>query len=253
MDHTDHLASLLEQGGQLAAMPPDALDAPVPAVPGWTLEHVVRHTGKVHRWVTAMLADGPHADPAEVSTRVESLPHGPDCLEAYAHALTAVHEALRAMDPQAPAASFIGPVTAGFWHRRQAHEVTVHRIDAADAVHAAGGPAPTPVPPALAADGVDEWARVFVATRWSQRFGDFPAELDGRRVALRCTDTGSALELAFDHGQARVVTGSGTADVELRAAAEPLLLTLWRRRPVETIEVSGDRALAERLLSLATF
>jgi hypothetical protein len=41
--------------------------------------------------------------------------------------------------------------------------------------------------------------------------------------------------------------------VALRGSAEDLLLTLWRRRPLDTIEVLGDDLLADRLLDLARF
>ena len=59
MTPDQHLVMLQTEGMRLAAMPADALGAPVPTVPGWTLEQVVRHTGKVHRWVAATLAAGP--------------------------------------------------------------------------------------------------------------------------------------------------------------------------------------------------
>lgn len=253
MEHTRHLEVLLAEGHRLAAVPPEALDAPVPSVPGWTLEHVVRHTGKVHRWARAALAEGPHADMAEVSSRVTSLPHGADALTAYAEALAGLHDMLSTLDPDEPAASFVGPVTARFWQRRQAHEVTVHRVDAADAVHAAGGPAPAPVPVDAAADGIDEWAHVFLATRWQQRFGAFPTDLEGRSVALLGADADVGLVLAFDGGRVTVDEGAPTADVTLRAPVELLLLTLWRRRPLTSVEVVGDRSVAERLHEIAAF
>ncbi len=259
MEPARHLEVLLREGRRLAAMPVEALDAPVPAVPGWTLEHVVRHTGKVHRWVTALVGAGPGADPEKVAAGTVGLPRGSECLPAYAEALEGVHSALAELDPDDDLASFIGPATARFWQRRQAHEVTVHRVDAADAVRASGGPAPAPIDPPTAADGIDEWATVFLGTRWNQRFGRFPPETEGWTVDLHGTD--------FEPASWRLTFGGGTASLDaagaalvgtggrvvLRGAAEQLLLVLWRRRPLEALDVAGDRAVAERLIDLARF
>lgn len=254
MEPDQHLETLLVEGRRLAAMPADALDAPVPAVEGWTMERVVRHTGKIHQWVAAVIAAGPEADLGAVAASVPGMPHGPDCLPAYAEALEEVHAALSALAPEDPVASFIGPTTARFWQRRQAHEVVVHRIDAADAVHAAGGPAPEPVAADVAADGIDEWARVFLGTRWNQRFGAFPTEVEGNTVHIH----GSGVEhaewlLTFADGSVAVEATHAKGDVALRGDTEALLLALWRRRPLESVDVVGDRAVAERLLDLARF
>lgn len=254
MEKARHLDALLTEGRRLAAMPPNHLDAPVPSVPGWTLERVVRHTGKIHQWVAAVIAAGPDADLDAIASDLEGIPRGPGCLAAYAEALDAVHAALGALEPDEPVASFVGATTARFWQRRQAHEVTVHRVDASDAVHAAGGPAPEPVSPAVAADGIDEWARVFLATRWNQRFGPFPPETDGWTVHVHGSDTEDAeWLLAFADGSVTVEATHAKGDVALRGTAEELLLALWRRRPLETLDVVGERAVAERLLDLAKF
>lgn len=248
------LDALLIEGRRLAAMPADALDAPVPAVPGWTLERVVRHTGKIHQWVAAVIEAGPQADLEQVAADLSGIPRGADCLPAYAESLTAVHGALAALDPDEPVASFVGVTTARFWQRRQAHEVAVHRVDAADAVHGAGGPVPESVDAALAADGIDEWARVFLAVRWNQRFGSFPPEIEGATVHIHGNDVpDTEWLLTFADGSVEVEARHAKGDVALRGGAEELLLALWRRRPLDTLDVVGDRSVAERLLDLAKF
>ena len=255
MDSHRHLELLLTEGERLAAMPADALDAPVPGVPGWTLEQVVRHTGKVHQWVTGMLLAGPEGTPP---TDLPGLPKGPDCLPAYREALGEVLAQLASHEPEQLVLTFDGVQPAAFWFRRQAHEVAVHRMDAADAVAAAGGPPPEPLAADGAADGVDEWARFFLARRWNQRFGPFPPELAGRTIHIHGTDDtpppdGAEWLLTFGDGTVAVEATHAKGDVALRGSAQDLLLTLWRRRPLQTLDVIGDDLLADRLLDLARF
>ncbi|MEZ5179768.1 MAG: maleylpyruvate isomerase N-terminal domain-containing protein [Acidimicrobiales bacterium] len=255
MDHHRHLELLVAEGGRLAATPADALAAPVPTVPGWTVLDVLRHTGKVHRWVCGMLDAGPDGAPP---TDLVGLPKGPDCLPAYREALDAVVARLGDHEPDQPVLTFAGVQPASFWFRRQAHEVTVHRVDVADALAAEGGPAPLPVEADVAADGIDEWARFFLAVRWNQRNGPFPAELTGRTIHIHGTDDpapadGAEWLLTFGEGTVAVEATHAKGDVALRGSAEDLLLALWRRRPLDTVDVLGDHDLATHLLDLARF
>ncbi|TQF65589.1 hypothetical protein FK531_21055 [Rhodococcus spelaei] len=247
MTPDQHLDLLRTEGLRLAAMPADALGAPVPTVPGWTLERVVRHTGKVHRWVRATLAAGPDAQ-LDGAAGLESLPHGRDCLPAYRDALDALLAELVAHDVDRAAPTFAGPGTIRFWMRRQAHEVAVHRVDAADAVHAAGGVAPEPVDPAGAADGVDEWARLMLA----RALPSVPEVLHGRTVHLHGTDTPDAEWLLRCTPEGvQVEAGHAKGDVAVRGTAEELLLTMWRRRPLAALEMFGDVSVAQHLVDAA--
>lgn len=254
MDAARHLELIRLEGARLAATPVDALDAPVPSVEGWTAEGVIRHTGKVHRWVTGMLAAGLDTEPG----RTESLPKGPDCLPAYREALDAMVDELSRHDADEVVQTFIGPQPAAFWFRRQAAELAVHRVDAADAVHAAGGAPPAPHEVDGAADGVDEWARFFLAVRWPMRYGSLPDDLVGRSVHLHGTDDpapadGSEWHLTFTAEGTEVEAAHLKGDVALRGSASDLLLVLWRRRPLSTLDAFGDEALAARLLDVARF
>lgn len=248
------------EGDRLAAMPATYLDAPVPSLPDWTTERVIRHVGKVHRWVSGLLAAEHDADPDAVAQAAPSLPRGPACLDAYREALDAVVADLRDTDPDRDTASFVGPTQVRFWIRRQAHEVAVHRVDAADAVHAAGGPAPAALDPVVAADGVAEWVEVFAATRHAARGDTFGPDLVGRSFGFVATDVADAawcLDLDIDsdsgrHGATWRADAAG-ADVTIAGPAADLLLTLWRRRPLETVTVDGDRHLAVTLLDAMRF
>lgn len=262
------LDTIRTEGDRLAAMPPEFLDAHVPALPDWTMERVVRHVGKVHRWVTGLLTAPVGADPDEVAAAAASLPRGPDCLPAYRETLDAVITELAAADPDRDTASFLGPTDVRFWIRRQAHEVSVHRVDAADAVHAAGGAPPAPLDPTAAADGVGEWVEVFAGTRHFQIGGTLDKTLAGRTIGLIATDADPSITgrwtLSFDSAEAgpsarydgpsaTSVAPAVPAHVTLSAPAEALLLTLWRRRPVDSVDVDGNRQLAATLLDTMRF
>jgi uncharacterized protein (TIGR03083 family) len=256
MDSQRHLEILATEGDRLASVPVELLDAPVPTVPGWTVEDVVRHTGKVHQWaagVSRLPLDGDMA-----SVRYEGIPKGPDCLPAYREALTGVIGALTDRPADTEVVTFLGRAPLGWWIRRQAHEVAVHRFDAEAGVAAAGGAAPNSFDVDAAADGLDEWAATFLAVRWGQRFGDFPADLEGATIHLHGTDPeppadGSEWLISVVDGSVRVEATHAKGDVALRGSAEDLLLVMWRRRPLEVLEVLGDRSIAERLLEVATF
>ncbi|GGG10230.1 hypothetical protein GCM10007304_25460 [Rhodococcoides trifolii] len=244
------LETLRREGNRLAQMPADALDAPVPAVPGWTLEHVVRHTGKVHRWVSAILDAGPSVDVPSV--RVESLPRGADCLTEYRTELDALVERLGDADPSTPAMSFVGPATVGWWMRRQAHEATVHRFDAADAVHAAGGPEPEPTNAESAADGIDELTELQLVHRVKHEV--MAPHVTGRTIHLHGTEVADAeWLLTIDNGRVTTERTHAKADVALRGSAQDLLLIMCRRRPTSVVETFGDVSIVEGLLDVARF
>ena len=219
-----HLQILAAEGGRVAALPADALEARVPTLADWDVERVVRHLAKLHHWVRGALALPPDGAMADIGPLPE-VPKGPDCLAAYRESLDLLLAAVEARRPDEPCASFIGRESVGWWLRRQAHEVTVHRIDAQDAVHAAGGPAPDPIDPDAAADGTDD-----------------PAPADGAEWLLAFGNQGVSVEATHAKG-----------DVALRGPSADLLLVLWRRRPLDLLDIVGDATVAEHLIEAAQF
>ncbi|HEX3004613.1 MAG TPA: maleylpyruvate isomerase family mycothiol-dependent enzyme [Angustibacter sp.] len=191
------------------------LATPVPSCPGWDLGDLCGHLGVTHRWATDALTSStpPHegAPPAR-GELAAWFRDGADRLLA----------ALRGTDPATECWGFgPKPRTVGFWVRRQALETAVHLWDAATALGR-----PVSVPADLAADGVDEVARMF-----------YPRQVRlGRRepllapVLLRCTDIGSD-----------VLLGDGEPVAAVEAAAEPLLLLVWGRRDLASLVADGAR------------
>ncbi|MBB3035784.1 maleylpyruvate isomerase family mycothiol-dependent enzyme [Hoyosella altamirensis] len=243
MHPDEYRAAIVREGELMAAQPSDSLDVPVPTCPGWNLERLVGHLGRVHRWAAAYLADGTEAA-AGVSSGNRP-PRGADVLPWYKESLEILIDELSRTDPDTPADTFAGPGTAAFWFRRQAHETAVHRWDAENAVspgHASG------IDATLAADGIEEWLTVFVPRILS-------AQADGRgsgtSLRLECSEIDSArwtLTLGDDGPSVR--RGRGEAQAVLRGRASDLLLAVWRRTPLDSVELTGDRACAAQILDL---
>ncbi|WP_436701706.1 maleylpyruvate isomerase family mycothiol-dependent enzyme [Nocardioides sp. BYT-33-1] len=186
------------------------LAAPVPTCPGWTLADLGEHTRWVHAWAAHAVTDGnPDGDTPAPGHEREPLVAG------YRAAAAHLVDVLRRTSPDAPAWAF-GPETrAGFWRRRQVHEVTMHLYDALAAVGRTDSWRPAPE---LAWDGVDEVATLFYPRQ--VRLGR--SEPLTAPVRLVATDLDRSLVLAPD---------AAGEPVELAAPATRLLLALWGRVP----------------------
>jgi uncharacterized protein (TIGR03083 family) len=236
----------------MAQTPATALDLAVPPCPGWDLARLIGHTGRVHQWAAAALGAGAVTTEQAMALRQElpRPPAGPAVLDFYRASLDALVDVLSVADPDEPCWTFLGPRPKQFWFRRQAQELTVHAWDAetALATGAPGSPPPERIPADLAADGVDEFLDVFLG-----RF--LPPPGDGRESTLHLHGTddppvaGGAEWLVRLTADGPVVTTEhAKGDVALRGPAEDLLLVLWRRRPLDALDVLGDRSLAEQVI-----
>jgi uncharacterized protein (TIGR03083 family) len=238
----DELFLLLrDQGALIAATPESALALTVPAVPTWSAEQVLRHTAQVHRWVVEVLRAGQRADLGTIEKSLASAPKGPASIPHYQESLQALVDEFEHHDPDEPCLSFIGPATTGWWMRRQAYEVLVHRHD----IESAHLRAPAVTNPRAAADGVDEWV-VNYAPRVALRDSKAPpASLLGKRLALVAADlpgTRWVLRSGEDLAQA---DPDDPADATLSLPAWELLLTVWRRRPLDMTAVTGETFVAQ--------
>ena len=228
-----YLECIGEAAGGLAADAADAgLDALVPTCPDWTVADLMGHQGTVHRWATTIVSGGlasteldPEADaaimpPDEVSALPAWFTGGADRLLA----------ALRAAPDDLAAAVFLhaAPRPRIFWARRQAHETTIHRIDA---MSARLGRFPTAseagVAPDLAADGLDELLVGFVSRRSTRLRSDPPLTM-----LVAPGDLDAAWTVAVS-AEAPVTTMGADpdrpADVVLTGSAAALYLGLWNR------------------------
>ena len=108
----------------------------------------------------------------------------------------------------------------------------------------------TPIDPLLAVDGIDELFTIFVPALGADR-----SPGDGRSVHLHASDaaTDGQWLIRFDDGAISATAGRGDADAAVGGPAGDLLLWLWGRRPLDRLEVSGDRGAADALRTVTVF
>jgi uncharacterized protein (TIGR03083 family) len=252
-----HISCLQEQGELLADCATAAgLDALVPTCPGWRVRDLLRHTGFVHRWAAGYVA-GQRGEMISTPDDAGLLQQGPaDRLLVgwFRAGHAALVRSLGQASPGLACWTFLdAPSPLAFWARRQAHETAVHRADA----QLAADPARrvSPVPPRLAADGIDELVMGFgrrIAARGLR--ADPPVVLGVHALDAGVRGgPGGQLGEDGDEGTAhwlitmrpdrsRVARGRGAADCDVSGRSSDLYLMLWNRSGTTGLEVAGDTA-----------
>lgn len=193
--------------------------APVPSCPGWSVADLGEHLTDVHRWALGQLIGDepePHAD-ADLADRFRA---GADALIG----------ALRTRTAETACTAIYPPDTAATWARRQAHETAIHLWDAQ---HALGGD--PRLQAELATDGVREVVD----------------DLYPRQVRLgRIEPLTEPVAFAFTDAPGEAVLGGGEPAVRVTGRAADVLLVLWGRRTIDTVDltVHGDRGALDRAL-----
>ena len=233
----DHLAALVRSGAALGeAAAAAGLEAKVPTCPAWNVTKLVLHQGMVHRWAAANLRGERNHDSA--ASRAEGKAAA-SLLDWYTHGLAALVDTVRATPEDAKAPVFLrdAPPPRRFWARRQAHETTIHSVDA---IAARLGRWPTAadlaIDPVLAADGIDELLMGFI-TRGKRRLH----AAEPYRLLVRTDDTGHAWTLRLSDGPILATPGAiERPEVVFSGTAVQLYVSLWNRADAITINGRSD-------------
>jgi len=234
-----YLGAIEREGQLLAKAGERSLGAVVPACPGWTVQSVLVHLGRVYRSVTEHVV----ARSTEMIPFAKTpSPDGFDVVSWYREGLDSMLEALRGIDPNEPVWSFSDNKTAGFYFRRMAHETAMHRFDA----EAATG-TPAPFDGDMAADGIAELYESVL-----------PAGLVRRKVTLpsgslhlhRTDGDGEWMIKAVD-GTIVLTHEHGKGDAAVRGSASDLFVFAWHRGLPHTLQFFGDEAVARAWAALA--
>lgn len=231
-----------------------APDAAVPTCPDWNAADLAWHLTQVHAFWARIL--GSEAVSDEEAEPVEgSVPERPgtlaEILALFDHETLALLAELRARKDEQPAWFWVSTFkTVGITRRMQAHEATMHRVDA----ELAAGLTPSPIDPALAADGIRHALEVMWA--WWGTLPGFEFVPGDGVVELVATDAAPILAepgrwqgvgqsgRSYDIATAREAE-SGSANATITGTAEQLMRWLWGRG--DEPAASGDERALDAL------
>jgi uncharacterized protein (TIGR03083 family) len=233
----DHLGALVDSGAALGAAAAAAgLEAKVPTCPAWDVTKLVLHQGMVHRWAAANLRGERDHDTGASQAEGRA---AASLLDWYTQGLGALVDTVRATAADAKAMVFLrdAPPPRRFWARRQAHETTIHSVDAI-AARCRRWPtaADVAIDPVLAADGIDELLMGFITRGKGRLHTAEPYEL-----VVRTDDTGHAWTLRISDGPILTTPGAvERPEVVFSGTAVQLYLSLWNRADELTTNGRSD-------------
>ena len=216
------------------------LTAAVPSCPGWDVAALVAHQGMVHRWAAANVSgDSDHrTEDSEAAAAA-----APDLLAWFDEGVHALTKILFEAPDDLEAMVFLrhAPPPRLFWARRQAHETTIHAVDAqAAALRRLPSAAETMINDELAADGIDELLRGFLPRSKSTLRSKTPYV-----VEIRPTDSERRWQVAVSERPPSSVQGiAWPPDAVISGAAIELYLGLWNRN--EHLYAEGRQDVIEQ-------
>ena len=213
----------------------------VPHCPDWDQAQLVRHTGGIFAWITAIVTSRQQVsrwtlDPAPTDT-VE-LPFW------YLHNLEQALSVLSTTDPDTAIWTFssLGDLRVAWWVRRLAVEVAIHRWDAQYAADPSAPPPPLDTEISVA--GVEEFLTEFLPGLLTRTD---TVELVGT-LHLHASD--GPLEWSIDlENSGSAIQEHREADTAIRGTRSDLLLWLTNRQP-SNLDVIGSHDLVTRWVEL---
>jgi uncharacterized protein (TIGR03083 family) len=231
MTPEENVEAVRRESKALAHAAKQGLQPMVPSCPEWSVSDLVWHVGGIHRhriWLITEHPDGPRGFEIERPSDDEIISWFEEGAEALSKVLE-THDASEKVWTWFP-----DEQTVGFWQRRMAQETAVHRWDGENAVGDA-----KPFDPWLAADGIAEFFDTMLPMQ------EAPPKGSGETIHVHATDTPSEWVVTLTPEGARAEQGHAKGDAAIRGAASDLLLALWRRIPLDAVEMLGDRSVAD--------
>jgi uncharacterized protein (TIGR03083 family) len=236
MPEIDLVTVTAADGRDLLAAAETDWSRPVPHCPDWDAAELVGHMGTILAWMDAIVTTG-----ERVSRRDrETPPAGHAALAAwYSAHLDRTVGVLTATPADSPAWTFssLGDHRAGWWRRRLAVELAIHRWDAQHAANP--GAAPPPLDAGVAGAGIEEFLTEFLPGLLAQ------PDVTGLAGTLCLHATDGPGDWLFDlSARAVAQAGPATADATVQGTRSDLLLWLTNREPAASITVAGRPGVA---------
>jgi uncharacterized protein (TIGR03083 family) len=200
---------------------------------------LVQHLGEVHRFWAAAVSAGPAPEPPAGTEGADTTPRELEAVLAWSAASTQqLLDSLSAAGPDRGCWTWWGmsesPQTSGAVARHQVQEASVHTYDAQ---LTAGAPQPLPADAAL--DGIGE----FLTTCCS---GPDPWPHEAAVLGYHAAEGPSwRLSLSADGAWTTRPPAPGTVTATARGTASDLVLALYGRLPVGSLQLDGDPRLFE--------
>ncbi len=241
MELGDYLAVIDAEGVRMISVAEEAgLETNVPTCPTWNVGKLLLHTGEVHRWATAVVA-GRHTSLANVpEDYLGVLPEPNDTITWFGRGVTVLRDTLASADQTVTYDAFLkDPPTPRllFWARRQAMEISMHRLDAESALGRC-----TPFDPVVAADGIDEFLTGFIT-----RGKGYVRMETARTIGVSPTDVANRWTVTISDGPIVTDRSSGEVDCSVSGTASDIYLALWNRGSLDALTIDGDRSLIDAL------
>jgi uncharacterized protein (TIGR03083 family) len=235
MEHAQFVAAIRTESDALATSARDAgVDAQVASCPAWKVSDLLGHIGRIQHWVTRIVETRP--TPPSENWRMDDPPDPAGAIDWFAAGAAGLADVLASVGPDDEVWTWTPDHRAGFWARRMAHEVAVHRWDA----QTAGGD-PQPIERELAVDGIQEAFDIMPT-----RLAGSPVTGEGETIHLHCTDGDGEWLVRLAPDGASVTREHAKGDVAARGTASDLLLLVWGRITPDAVDVFGDAALLAR-------
>lgn len=220
------------------------LETKVPTCPAWDVRQLVTHLGMVHRWAAASLrGDTGHRTDDSVAAAAAA----PHLLTWFREGTDALRAAIAEAPDDVEAMVFLrdAPPPRRFWARRQAHETTIHGVDA---IGAALGRTPTAaeldIDRDIAIDGIDELLCGFITRGKGKLRSEEPytiavAPAGGERAWTVAVSDGSVVttpgdpespDATFTGTAVQLYTGLWNRGDEIVSTGRPDALDMWHRQ-----------------------
>ncbi|MFA5775344.1 MAG: maleylpyruvate isomerase family mycothiol-dependent enzyme [Ilumatobacteraceae bacterium] len=234
----DYIEAVRIEGRKLLVAATSAgLNTQVPSCPEWNVRDLVRHVGGVHQWAARQVG---HRKTDEITGDLVDIVGGwpPDneLLFWAAEQHTTLVRIFEGADRSFPFWTwFPGTTPFTMWTRRQAHETSIHRVDAELAVGIVSTFAPN-----FAADGVDELLFAMLRNRRKSLSVNATQTLHLHATDISRTWTIVMSPDGFEMYSNKYVGG----DCKVGGSAAAIYRTVWHRG-MDDAEVEGDRTVLE--------